>query len=391
MGINGLTKLLGDNTQNCIKENEIKNYFGRKIAVDASMSLYQFLIAIQQLGPDSVMSTLTDASGETTAHLQGLFHRTIRMMANGIKPVFVFDGKAPEMKSDELEKRREKRAEAEEKIKTAKETGDDEAVAKYAKRTVRVTSKHNDEAKRLLKLMGIPIVESPGEAEAQCAAMAKAGIVYATGTEDMDSLTLGTPILLRHLTFSEARKMPILEIHLDAALTELGLTFDQFIDLCILLGCDYSKKISGIGPVRALEYIRKYGNLETIIKHLDSTKYQVPEGFDPDKIREMFKNPLVQDPATIQLKWTDPDEEGLIQFLVEEKGFAAERIKAGIEKLKKQRSTSVQDRLTSYFKTTTVPSPNKRKPEPSKEKNGKKAKLGVKASPAKGSPAKKKK
>jgi flap endonuclease-1 len=56
--------------------------------------------------------------------------------------------------------------------------------------------------------------QAPCEAEAQCAALCKAGRVYATATEDMDSLTLGTPILIRHLTFSEARKIPIKEIYL---------------------------------------------------------------------------------------------------------------------------------------------------------------------------------
>ena len=55
-----------------------------------------------------------------SSHLQGMFYRTIRMISNGIKPVFVFDGKPPELKSDELEKRRVKRDEAEEAKKKLK-------------------------------------------------------------------------------------------------------------------------------------------------------------------------------------------------------------------------------------------------------------------------------
>ena len=50
-----------------------------------------------------------------------------------------------------------------------------------------------------------PVLQAPCEAEAQCAALVKAGKVYATGTEDMDALTFGSSVLLRHLTFSEAR------------------------------------------------------------------------------------------------------------------------------------------------------------------------------------------
>ena len=36
------------------------------------------------------------------SHLMGMFYRTIRMLENGIKPVYVFDGKPPEMKSGEV-------------------------------------------------------------------------------------------------------------------------------------------------------------------------------------------------------------------------------------------------------------------------------------------------
>jgi len=371
MGIHGLSKLLADNAPTSIKESQIQNYFGRKIAIDASMSLYQFLIAVGSDGTSySGAPGLTDENGETTSHLQGLFYRTIRMLSHGLKPCFVFDGKPPVLKSGELEKRKEKREKAEEQKKQAEEMGDQETLTKMNKRTARVTSKHNDEAKKLLRLMGVPIIEAPCEAEAQCAAMTKAGLVFATATEDMDSLTLGTPLLLRHLTFSEAKKAPILEIRLAEALEELKMTNDQFIDLCILLGCDYCNTIRGIGPVRALELIRKYGSMEEILKHIDRTKYGVPENFNYQAVRDLFKNPEVTESTQIELKWTPPDEEGLIAYMVGEKGFNRDRIMAGIEKLKKFKKEAVQERLTSYF---GVPAVVKRKrDEPETKTKGKK-------------------
>jgi flap endonuclease-1 len=297
--------------------------------------------------------------------LQGMYQRTIRMINNGIKPVFVFDGKPPELKSAEVQplpqppltiqlaKRTEKRKEAEEGKEQAKEAGDAEALAKFSKRTVKVTNKHKEDCKKLLTLMGVPVVDAPSEAEAQCAAMVKHGICFATGTEDMDALTFGTSVLLRHLTFSEARKMPIREIHLSKVLEELSFTQDQFIDLCILLGCDYCDSIRGIGPVRALDLMRKHGSLEEVIKHLDS-KYTVPESFDYVSVRKLFKDPEVTDPEKLEVKWSDPDEDGLIQFLVKEKGFNEERVRNGIQKLNKARNTSVQGRLTSFFGEPTV-------------------------------------
>lgn len=57
---------------------------------------------------------------------------------------------------------------------------------------------------------------------------------------------------------------PIQEFTLDVALQQLGLSQAQFIDLCIMCGCDYCPNIKGIGPVRALEYIRKHGSLKKV-------------------------------------------------------------------------------------------------------------------------------
>jgi flap endonuclease-1 len=61
MGIHGLTKVIGDNAPGAIKESAIKSYFGRKVAIDASMSIYQFLIAVRSEG-----NVLMNDAGETT-------------------------------------------------------------------------------------------------------------------------------------------------------------------------------------------------------------------------------------------------------------------------------------------------------------------------------------
>lgn len=311
----------------------------------------------------------------------GIFYRTIRMMENGIKPLYVFDGKPPDLKSGELGKRAEKRATAEASIEQAKENGDVAALDKFNRRTVKVTKKHNEECQQLLKLMGVPFIQAPSEAEAQCAALAKAGIVYAAGSEDMDTLTFGTPVLLRHLTFSEARKMPISEIHHEAMLEGLGLTPDQFIDLCILLGCDYCDSIRGIGPTRALALIKQHGGIEAVLESLDREKYKVPEDWPFQAARQLFLKPNVlgvEDAAVAEIKWEQPDEEGLVQFMVHQAGFNEQRIRAGIDKIKKTRQQATQGRLDSFFKkipsTTPAASTTKRAaPEPGK-KPGKKAK-----------------
>ncbi|CAL8070026.1 unnamed protein product [Orchesella dallaii] len=347
MGIHGLAKLIGDVAPNATKENEFKNYFGRRIAIDASMSLYQFLIAVRQ--QDGMQLTTSD--GDTTSHLMGFFYRTIRMIDNGIKPVYVFDGKPPEMKSGELEKRTERRNEAQKALEKAQEAGDAEEADKMQRRLVKVDKTHVAEAKQLLTFMGVPFVEAPCEAEAQCAFLQKTGQVFGVGTEDMDALTFGTKVLLRHLTFSEARKMPIKEFYLETVLEALQFTMDEFIDVCILLGCDYCDSIRGIGPKRALELMKSHRSIEKILDNIDKNKYTVPEYFPYKQARELFKNPEVD--KTVQISWNMPiDEDGLINYMCNEKGFSEERMRSGVKKLRAARGKSTQGRLDSFFTVT---------------------------------------
>jgi flap endonuclease-1 len=317
------------------------------------MSLYQFLIQVRS-GPEA--EVLTNEAGEVTSHLQGMFHRTIRMLNSGIKPCFVFDGKPPQLKSNELAKRFAKREDAAESLAEAKDEENQEDVEKYTKRLVKVTKEHNDDAKKLLRLMGVPIIEAPGEAEAQCAALVSADLVYATATEDMDALTFGTKKLLRHLTFSQARGEPIVEIDLAIILRDMKLTMDQFIDLCILCGCDYTQSIRGIGPMTALKLIRENQSIENAVKKLDFDKHKIPEDFMYKEAADLFRKPLVTDPAELKLNWVQPDEEGLIQFLVNEKGFNLERVQGALKRLKAAQGKATQQRMEGFFKITAPPS-----------------------------------
>jgi len=220
----------------------------------------------------------------------------------------------------------------------------------------------------------VPVVDAPCEAEASCAALAKSGVVFATGTEDADALTFGTPILVRHLSMAEARKMPIVEINLQAALEGLKLNQEQFIDLCILCGCDYADSIKGIGPVKALKLIQDYGCIEEALKKIDTTKYPLPEPFPFEEARKLFKEPeVVEESSHADIKWTDCDVDGLRKYLVDEKQFAEERVNKAIERLQKCKGKGNQNRLESFFGPVTVKHAE-RKPDPKAAKGAKGAK-----------------
>uniref|UniRef100_M4B6K9 Flap endonuclease 1 n=2 Tax=Hyaloperonospora arabidopsidis (strain Emoy2) TaxID=559515 RepID=M4B6K9_HYAAE len=367
MGIKGLMKLLQEEAPSCIKEVEkMSALAGHTVAIDASMALYQFLIAIRSAdGSGGAAQALTNADGEVTSHLQGMFSRTIRMMENGLKPLYVFDGKPPVMKSGELAKRSDRRVEAQNALEEATEKGITEDIDRFNKRLVRATPQHNEDCKELLRLMGVPHLTAPCEAEASCAALAKGGRVYAAGTEDMDALTFGVPVLYRRLTVSPAKKVPILEIRLERALHEMELSHDQFVDLCILCGCDYCDSIRGVGPKKAYAGIKEHKSIENFIEALQKVKSKgvvIPEEWLGDNpiyknAREMFLKPEVVNAEEAEIKWRDPQETELLDFLVKKHGFQEDRVLSAITRLKKSKSTQSQKRLDSFF--TVLPSAGK--------------------------------
>jgi flap endonuclease-1 len=318
---------------------------------------------------------LTNEAGEVTSHLTGLWYRTIKFIEHGIKPVYVFDGQPLDLKRGELDKRRALKEKAAAELEAAVAADNAEDVERFTKRTVRMEASHKTDCEKLLRLMGVPVVLAPFEAEAQCAALARADKVYAAVSEDMDTLTFGAPRLVRKLFASEKSmdKAPPMEISLDKALAGLGLTMDQFIDVCILSGCDYCDTIKGVASISALKLVKQHGSLEKILENIDREKHAVPD-VDWAKVQDAFRNPKVTDPETIDLVWSDPDEAGLLEFLVTEKGFKKERIESGIAKLKKARSGGSQSRLDTFFTRAPAPTdgsaskPLKRKAEESSKK-----------------------
>ncbi len=339
--------------EKAIKTIELKELRGKIIAIDAYNALYQFLAAIRQ--PDG--TPLKDRFGRITSHLSGLFYRTINIMENGIKPVYVFDGKPPELKKMEIERRKKVKEEAVKKYEEALAKGDLESAKRYAQMSSKLTEPMVEDAKKLLTAMGIPWVQAPAEGEAQAAYMARKGDAYASASQDYDSLLFGTPRLVRNLTITGRRKLPRKNVYieikpelieLDILLKELGITREQLIDIAILLGTDYNPEgVKGVGPKTALKLIKTYGSIEKALKALPRHEFPV----DPLKIKEYFLNPPVTD--NYKLEWKEPDENAIIELLVREHDFSLERVKNALSRLKAAYREHIKSRqlgLDLWFK-----------------------------------------
>ena len=222
------------------------------------------------------------------------------------------------------------------------DAGDLEGAKRMAGRSIRVTPEMMEDAKKLLRMMGTPVIEAPGEAEAQCAWITKLGLAYGTASEDMDSLTFGSQVLLRGFN---SKKEPILHIELKEVLEGFQMTIEEFVDLCILCGCDYTTNIPGIGPVKAFKYMEECRNIEKVITRIEDQnedakkkkKYTIPETFYFKEARKLFHEPSAiteKEVIEAQLKWNKPDEETLKDYLVNQKGFSEVKVESGLKKLK---------------------------------------------------------
>jgi len=326
---------------------QLEDISGSTLAVDAYNTLYQFLAIIRGSNGEH----LKDSQGRVTSHISGLFYRNINLMELGIKLVFVFDGKPPELKNEEIRRRTAQRSQAHDQYLKALQTGDVQQARKYAEASTVLRRDMVADAKRLLDAMGIPWVDAPSEGEAQASVMAAEGTVNAVASQDHDSLIFGAPVLVRNVTISGRRKLPSKgifinvqpeRITLSTVLSTLGLSREQLVDFAILLGTDFNPDgFEGIGPTRALKFLTKYQRLEDI----PELKPKL-EGVNYAAIRDLYLNA----PATkgIRPVWRDVDRDQLVSFLVGEHSFSRERVDAAIARISNARPAQTET-LEKWF------------------------------------------
>nr|XP_033506658.1 probable flap endonuclease 1 homolog isoform X2 [Epinephelus lanceolatus] len=222
------------------------------------------------------------AATPSLSPLTGLFFRTLTFLEHDIKPVFVFDGKPP---------------------------GEKTAVA-------------------------------PGDAEAMCAHLVRDGTVDAVSSEDMDTLPFGASILIRQL--NAKKDSEVIEYSLPKLLERLQISHKEFVDLCILLGCDYCDKIAGLGPKRALTLIQKHRTIENVVLHVNRETHPVPHFWKYKEARTIF----LDAPQTVapELTWTEPDEEALVGFFCRATYVKEDRIRRRMEKFRQMREGKREER-----------------------------------------------
>jgi len=322
MGIKNLLKFLNE-FPGIIDYVNIDDIKGKKVAIDISVLLYQVVISIRSSGAD-----LKNKNGDVTSHILGLFNKTILLLSRRIIPVYVFDGKPSIMKSNVLNYRKEIRNKALEKLKLAKTNKEK---IKYFKRSLYITNKQYKECQNLLDVMGIPYVISPEEADSQCAYLSRNNLVDYVLTEDMDILTFGSNNIIRNL--ASHKKSPVL-ISLDNILKRLNFSYENFVDFCILLGCDYCKGLRNIKVNIIFEYYSKYKDFNETLNNLKKDGYNIQNIQYYSEIKEYFikgKNFKEVDKSELYIKKSNKNN--LLNLLVNKYGLVRTKIDKKVELL----------------------------------------------------------
>ena len=335
------------------REFNLSEIKGKLVCVDAFNTLYQFLTSIRQ--PDG--TPLMDSKKRVTSHLSGIFYRNINLLSEGAKLVYVFDGKAPDLKRKTHKKRSESRDLAKERYESAKQEEDIDNMRRYSSQLLRLNDEMIQESKELLEAMGIAVIQAPGEGEAEAAYLARTrSEVFASVSQDYDSLLFGAPKLIRSLTLAKRRKTfsgwvetkPEM-IELERVLNALEINLDQLICLGILVGTDYNPKgIPRIGQKKALQIVQQYKQPVLIFKSVEEQINSLSEEdqFDWQEIFQLFHKPEI---VNEEFKFQEVDEEKIKKLLIEEHEFSADRVEKQLEKLREIKEKQKQKGLEKWF------------------------------------------
>lgn len=344
---------MGTNLRDLVvkKEVSIDDLAGKILVVDTFNILYQFLSSIRQRDG----SLLLDSKGNVTSHLTGLFNRSTKLLSQGIKLVFVFDGIPPELKTQERERRKSIKVEAKKRYEQAKADEDFEGMRKYGSRTSKLTKDMIEEAKQLVAALGCPVIQAPSEGEAQAAHIVNKGEAFAVASQDYDSLLYGSKLVLKNLTISGKKKKkgrlsyetikPEI-LNLEDNLKHLEINRDQLIVLAMLIGTDFNVGgIKGIGPKKGYKLVKEHGtDFESLFKQVEWDNY-----FDVawKDVFNLIKNMPIDEEYV--LKWTEIDKDAIIKLLVEKHDFSKERVEMKIQKLLKEQLKRKQTGLGEWI------------------------------------------
>lgn len=277
MGIKELNKFLQSNCANGITNTTLHEFNSKKVAIDVSIFLYKFILKEKNI-------------------IEGFLAQIYKLRQFNITPVYVFDGIPPKEKDNTIKLRNDRKKNYSLKIEKLNEEYENclnesksilikQELERLRKKNIRITNSHISDLKDMLDKLGIKHVTPESEADTYCSALCSNNIVDFCISDDMDLLASNCSVLVRNFNnFSNN----VIKYELDTILSNLDITYRQWLDFCILCGCDYTKRIRGLTPSQAYDLIKKYETIDSIIEKCDTSDIKFPYDFNYNDARNIF-------------------------------------------------------------------------------------------------------
>jgi flap endonuclease-1 len=139
------------------------------------------------------------------------------------------------------------------------------------KQNRRPSSKHLKILMKILDILGIPYIHSPSESDLVCSYLSKTSVIDAVFSDDTDMLPFRCDVMVSG--FRPGKNVFMTEYRIQTVLNHLELTYDEFVDVCVLAGCDYAEKVNQVAIKRAYTFIKEYGSIENVLKYIDSKEH----------------------------------------------------------------------------------------------------------------------
>lgn len=264
MGIKNFRNFLLSKIEEPFEKIKFENMNIKSLCVDINIFIYKYITAIRKTGND------IEHNGTITSHIIGLRNQINFFKKLKIDIIYVFDGTPPIEKNKILQERKNKKEYAEKKYTESNDI-------KYYQQSFFITSDIIKSAKKYLKYRGIKYIDLDLEADIICASLVKNKIVDYVYSTDYDIIVYGAKTMITSINY---KKRFVEILNLKNILKNLNITYEQFVDMIVLSGCDYCDKTENMTLNKAYDVVNSNKNIKLNIcamkaKKIFTAKYKI--------------------------------------------------------------------------------------------------------------------
>nr|CAI5827257.1 unnamed protein product [Callosobruchus analis] len=202
---------------------------------------------------------IADYQVQPRMYLRNLYFRTCYLLLMEVTPVFVLEGKAPELKYDTIATRNVVQFKGAKPKTDGVKTGKDRSRFQFILK----------QCEEMLQAMGLACIKGKGEAESMCAYLNEEGLVDGCISQDSDCFAYGAKVVYRNFSISTqgqyAATGGAVDIYdITKATKSINFGRNKIIALALLCGSDYNEGVQGVGKESVIKFFDTLSDKDTL-------------------------------------------------------------------------------------------------------------------------------